>query len=230
MASTRKRALETGQGATKTTETSADLGDLLPKTHLQIRAGLAQLVEHVICNHGVRGSNPLAGTAASVPSTICSRHATRALTAGRTGAIIDLDGGRHAGGKHDARRHLVDVDPHRDALGEVDPGEDGVDGRETLIVGLRVRDMDRAGDAVDVAAHDLIVSHQGTVVFVSQRYLAVEPSLVSLAARLRSSISTVAVMPAASTTPVGTSSICTRTGMRCARRTQVKMGLTFATP
>src|SRR5215813_6157433 len=60
--------------------------------------------------------------------------------------------------------------------------------------------------------------------------LAVEPSLVSLAARLRSSISTVAVMPAASTTPVGTSSICTRTGMRCARRTQVKMGLTFATP
>src|SRR5262249_25480667 len=53
MASTRKRALETGQGATKTTETSADLGDLLPKTHLQIRAGLAQLVEHVICNHGV---------------------------------------------------------------------------------------------------------------------------------------------------------------------------------
>ena len=62
MASTRKRALETGQGATKTTETSADLGDLLPKTHLQIRAGLAQLVEHVICNHGVGGSNPSAGT------------------------------------------------------------------------------------------------------------------------------------------------------------------------
>ena len=55
-------------------------------------------------------------------------------------------------------------------------------------------------------------------------------SAVSFAARLRSSISTVAVMPAASTTPVGTSSICTRTGMRCARRTHVKIGLTFATP
>ena len=26
------------------------------------RAGLAQLVEHVICNHGVGGSNPSAGT------------------------------------------------------------------------------------------------------------------------------------------------------------------------
>ena len=26
------------------------------------RAGLAQLVEHLICNQGVRGSNPLAGT------------------------------------------------------------------------------------------------------------------------------------------------------------------------
>ena len=28
----------------------------------QQRAGLAQLVEHVICNHGVAGSNPAAGT------------------------------------------------------------------------------------------------------------------------------------------------------------------------
>jgi hypothetical protein len=26
------------------------------------KAGLAQLVEHLICNQGVRGSNPLAGT------------------------------------------------------------------------------------------------------------------------------------------------------------------------
>ena len=26
------------------------------------QAGLAQLVEHVICNHGVTGSNPVAGT------------------------------------------------------------------------------------------------------------------------------------------------------------------------
>jgi hypothetical protein len=60
--------------------------------------------------------------------------------------------------------------------------------------------------------------------------LAVERDLVSLAAGRRPSISTVAVMPAASTTPVGTSSMCTRTGMRCARRTHVKMGLTFATP
>src|SRR5262245_42298001 len=82
------------------------------------------------------------------------------LNRNRAGATIDLDGGRHAGGKNDTSRHLVDVDPHRDALGEADPGKDGVDGRETLTVGLRVRDMDRASDAVDVAAHDLIVSHQ----------------------------------------------------------------------
>ena len=26
------------------------------------KAGIAQLVEHLICNQGVRGSNPLAGT------------------------------------------------------------------------------------------------------------------------------------------------------------------------
>jgi hypothetical protein len=49
-------------------------------------------------------------------------------------------------------------------------------------------------------------------------------------ARPRSSISIVAVMPAVSTTPGGTSSIWMRTGTRCAKRTQVKMGLTVATP
>jgi hypothetical protein len=49
-------------------------------------------------------------------------------------------------------------------------------------------------------------------------------------ARPRSSISIVAVMPAVSTTPGGTSSIWMRTGMRWARRTQVNMGLTVATP
>jgi hypothetical protein len=60
--------------------------------------------------------------------------------------------------------------------------------------------------------------------------LAVEPGLVPVSARLRSSISTVAVMPADRTMPGGTSSTCTRTGMRCARRTQVKIGLTVANP
>jgi ubiquinone/menaquinone biosynthesis C-methylase UbiE len=44
------------------------------------------------------------------------------------------------------------------------------------------------------------------------------------------SICTVAVIPAASTTPSGTSSMWTRTGIRCARRTQVKIGLTLASP
>ena len=32
------------------------------KASAGIHAGLAQLVEHVICNHGVGGSNPSAGT------------------------------------------------------------------------------------------------------------------------------------------------------------------------
>jgi hypothetical protein len=44
------------------------------------------------------------------------------------------------------------------------------------------------------------------------------------------SICTVAVMPAESTTPSGTSSIWMRTGTRWARRTQVKIGLTVTTP
>ena len=30
--------------------------------YFRSRAGLAQLVEHLICNHGVTGSSPVAGT------------------------------------------------------------------------------------------------------------------------------------------------------------------------
>ena len=40
---------------------------------------------------------------------------------------------------------------------------------------------------------------------------------------------TVAVMPALSVMPSGTLSIAMRTGMRCASRTQLKVGLTLAT-
>src|SRR5215831_1685698 len=43
-------------------------------------------------------------------------------------------------------------------------------------------------------------------------------------------ISTVAVMPAARVTPSGTWSIWMRTGIRCAKRTHVKIGLTCARP
>ena len=49
-------------------------------------------------------------------------------------------------------------------------------------------------------------------------------------ARARSWISTVAVMPAERTTLGDTSSMWMRTGMRWARRTQVKIGFTVAIP
>jgi hypothetical protein len=48
--------------------------------------------------------------------------------------------------------------------------------------------------------------------------------------RGRGSICTVAVIPAASTTPSVTSSMWTRTGIRYARLTQVRIGLTLASP
>jgi hypothetical protein len=75
-------------------------------------------------------------------------------------SIIDLDGGGHAGGKDNAWGHLIDMDADRDALGQAHPGEDGVDVGDALIVRLRVRNVDRAGDAVDAAAHDLAMAHQ----------------------------------------------------------------------
>ena len=62
--------------------------------------------------------------------------------------------------RHDVGRHLVDMDADRDALGQAHPGEDRVDGRDPLPVGLRVRHVDGAGDAVDVTEQDLAVAHE----------------------------------------------------------------------
>src|SRR5262249_42927596 len=74
--------------------------------------------------------------------------------------IIYLDGSCHAGCKHDAGRHLIDMHANRDALRETYPRKDRVDTRDPLTRGLSVRDVDRARDAVDVTAHDLTVAHQ----------------------------------------------------------------------
>jgi hypothetical protein len=52
------------------------------------------------------------------------------------------------------------VDAYRDALREAHPSEDRIDGGEPLPIGLCVRDVDAAGNAVDVAAEDLAVAHQ----------------------------------------------------------------------
>src|ERR1700686_1018555 len=78
----------------------------------------------------------------------------------RPTSIVDLNRGGHAGRKDDIGGHLIDVDVNRDALGQTYPGEDGIDGGNALTVGLCVRNVDCAGDAVDVTAHDLIAAHQ----------------------------------------------------------------------
>src|SRR5580704_19649494 len=74
--------------------------------------------------------------------------------------IVDLNCGGHASRKDDVGGHLIDMDANRDALGQAYPGEDGIDGSNALTVGLCVRNVDGAGDAVDVSAHDLIAAHQ----------------------------------------------------------------------
>src|SRR5580692_4640461 len=76
------------------------------------------------------------------------------------GPRIDLNGGGHPGRKHHALGYLIDVDAHRNALRQTHPGEDRVDLSQPLPVGLRVCDVDAAGDTVDMAAGDLAVSHQ----------------------------------------------------------------------
>src|SRR6476646_9352504 len=78
----------------------------------------------------------------------------------RPTSIVDLNRGCHAGRKDDIGGHLIDMDANRDALGQAYPGEDGIDGSNPLTVGLRVRNVDCAGDAVDVTAHYLMAAHQ----------------------------------------------------------------------
>ena len=82
--------------------------------------------------------------------------------------IIDLNSGGHASRKSDARRYLINMDANWDALGQTHPGEDRVDVGNALIVGLSIRDVDRAGDAIDVAAHDLTIAHQLYLGWVAQ--------------------------------------------------------------
>jgi hypothetical protein len=78
----------------------------------------------------------------------------------RSSSIMDLHCGSHASRKDDIGRHLINADANRNALGQAHPGEDGIDVSDPLIVGLRVCNVDCAGDAVDVTAHNLIAAHQ----------------------------------------------------------------------
>src|SRR5262249_46978175 len=82
------------------------------------------------------------------------------LTPRRPSSMFDFHGGCLAGGENDALGHVIDVDAHRDALGQTHPGEDRVDLRESLWAGLRIGDVDAPRDAVDVAADDFAIAHQ----------------------------------------------------------------------
>src|SRR5262245_24775187 len=75
-------------------------------------------------------------------------------------ARIDLNGDRHARCEDHVRRDMIHVDANRDALGQPYPGEDRIDGSNALTVGLCVRNVDRASDAVDMTTQNLAVAHQ----------------------------------------------------------------------
>src|SRR5258707_11474359 len=63
------------------------------------------------------------------------------------------------------------MNAHRDTLRQTPPGEDRVDRRQALPVGLRVGDIDAAGEAADMAVNKLLVPHQldrGGIAFVDR--------------------------------------------------------------
>src|SRR5215813_661151 len=82
------------------------------------------------------------------------------LLARWSSSMLDLNGRCLAGGENDALGHMIDMDTHRDALGQTHPGEDRVDRREALRARFRIGNVDAARDAVDVAADDVAVAHQ----------------------------------------------------------------------
>ena len=71
-----------------------------------------------------------------------------------------MHGGSHPGREDNALRDLVDMDPDRNALGKADPGKDWINRGKPLLVGLRVRNVDGARDAVDMATNDLAIAQQ----------------------------------------------------------------------
>src|SRR5271169_5366132 len=97
---------------------------------------------------------------ASIPFTR-SKSTTPARLLGQPPRLrIDLHGRGHPSRQDHTLRHLIDVDAHRNALRQAHPGKDRVDLSQPLTVRLRVRDVDAAGDAADMAANDLAVAHQ----------------------------------------------------------------------
>jgi hypothetical protein len=52
------------------------------------------------------------------------------------------------------------MDAHWHALGKSHPGKDRVNRGEPRLIRLRVRNVDAAGDAADMAMDDLTVAHQ----------------------------------------------------------------------
>src|SRR6202008_229478 len=56
--------------------------------------------------------------------------------------------------------YVLNLYSHGHSLGQAHPREDRVDLGKTELVGLRVRDVDTAGDANDLAANNFAISHQ----------------------------------------------------------------------
>src|SRR3954451_1465023 len=105
-------------------------------------------------------------TTQSIASTLYESLSIRAISGIsvglRAGAIINLNGGRHPGREDDARRYLVDMDAHRNALRQAHPGEDRVDISHPLIAAASdadlvnpnpARDRGRLGTAMKIMSH-----------------------------------------------------------------------------
>jgi hypothetical protein len=65
-----------------------------------------------------------------------------------------LDGGGHAGNQANSFRDLIDLDADRHALSEANPGKYRVDGRDPLVIGVCIGDVNGPRDPAHVAANE----------------------------------------------------------------------------
>jgi hypothetical protein len=85
----------------------------------------------------MRGSFPLRVRAAFghlPPSDLSNRH-----------------GGRAAGNQKKIGWHIIELDPHRNALCQADPAEGRIDGGQQLAAGTPILILNAVSDALDVA-------------------------------------------------------------------------------
>ena len=94
-----------------------------------------------------------------IPITARTRRLAADSPRRRARTRIDLYRGGHSGRQDHTWRHVIDMNAHRDPLGQTHPGKYRIDLSQALPVGLRVCDVDAPGCAAVICQPSLLADH-----------------------------------------------------------------------